>query len=368
MKYLATFLLLFLCLFVQAQFLTAPSGGSSKATVTERIGITDITISYSRPGVKGREGKIWGQLVPYGFTDLGFGLRTPAPWRAGANENTTFTFSHPVKIEGKDLPAGKYGFHIAVGEEECTLIFSNNSTSWGSFFYQEKEDALRVNIKPVKTEVNQEWLTYEFSDFTNNSAVVLLLWEKMKFPFKVEVDLHNIVLASFRRELQNTPGFNWQSLAQAANYCLQNNVNLEEGLTWSDQAISAPFIGQKNFNTLQTKAQLLAKLNKNTESEEVMKQAVTLADINQLHQYGRQLLNQKKNKEAYEIFKLNATKHPNTWPVNVGLTRGYSAIGDYKTALKYAKLAHAEAPDKLNKDNLEKMIKTLEQNKDANVQ
>jgi tetratricopeptide (TPR) repeat protein len=366
MKIFSFIFLLFFGLVANAQNLTTPTGGSNKASVSEQVGITHITIHYGRPGVKGREGKIWGQLVPYGFTDLGFGHRKPSPWRAGANENTTIEFSTDVKIEGKDLKAGKYGLHIAVNENESMVIFSKNTTSWGSFFYEESEDALRVNIKNERTEQHTEWLRFDFLNQTNNSATVALSWEKMRFPFKVEVDVHNTVLAGFRKDLRTTPGFSWQSWNQAANYCLQNNVNLEEGLQWAEQSITAAFIGEANFQTLSTKAQFLAKLGKATDSEATMKKALEKGNANQLHQYGRQLLNQKKATEALAVFKLNATKHNNAWPTHVGLARGYSATGDYKSALKFAKLALAEAPDDLNKKSLEGMIKTLESGKDVN--
>ncbi len=158
--------------FAQIPLTVLPSGGNKKASVSERIGLTDITIHYDRPGVKGREGKIWGQLVPVGFTDPGFGRSKAAPWRAGANENTTIEFSTDVKIEGQSLPAGRYGFFIAYDPNECTLIFSKNSTSWGHFFYDDKEDALRIKVKPVASDKSVEWLKYEFSDETTNTAVV----------------------------------------------------------------------------------------------------------------------------------------------------------------------------------------------------
>jgi tetratricopeptide (TPR) repeat protein len=363
-------ILLLLCfggMIAQAQSLKFPAGGSNKAIISEQIGVTDITIQYGRPGVKGREGKIWGQLVPYGFTDLGFGHRKPAPWRAGANDNTTIEFSTDVKVEGKDLAKGKYGLHIAVNENESILIFSKNSSSWGSFTYEESEDALRVNIKNERTEQSVEWLKYEFLNPTNNSTTIALFWEKMKFAFKVEVDVHKEVIAGFRLDLRNQAGFNWQNLNQAAFYCLSNNVNLEEALTWAEQSVSAPFIGDANFQTLNTKAQLQTKLNKTAEAEATMKIALEKGNSQQLHGYGRQLLNQKKAPQALEIFKLNATKHKNAWPTQVGLMRGYSAVGDFKNALKHGKLALAEAPDQLNKDNLAKMIKTLEAGKDCNA-
>src|ERR1051325_9976992 len=140
--YLSVFLLCTLTATAQ-NLTTPPNGGNKKASVSERIGVTDVTIHYDRPGVKGREGKIWNSLVHTGFMDLGFGTSKAAPWRAGANENTTIEFSTPVSIEGQALPAGTYGFFIAYDPEECTIIFSKNSTSWGSFYYDPKEDALR---------------------------------------------------------------------------------------------------------------------------------------------------------------------------------------------------------------------------------
>src|SRR5215204_5754356 len=151
-----------------------PSGGNKKAVVGEQIGLTKVIISYDRPGVKGREGRIWGQLVHKGYTDQGFGSSKAAPWRAGANENTIIEFSNDVKIEGQPLKAGKYGFFIAYDSLESTLIFSKNAGSWGSYYYDDKEDALRVKVKPVKTNNNVEWLQYEFSNQTESAATIAL--------------------------------------------------------------------------------------------------------------------------------------------------------------------------------------------------
>ena len=184
-----------------AQLTTPPGGGNKKAWVGEKIGVTDVTINYDRPGVKGREGKIWGELVKYGYNDLGYGTSKAAPWRAGANENTTIEFSTPVKIEGKELPAGKYGFFIEVQPDHCTLIFNKVNTAWGSFFYDPAQDALKVNVKQQQLDKSQEWLKYEFSDQTANSATVALVWEKWRIPFKVETDLVKEQLNVFRKEL-----------------------------------------------------------------------------------------------------------------------------------------------------------------------
>jgi len=369
MKKMLTACIALLCAAASFSQLTIPpDGGNKKAVVGERIGITDVTIHYDRPGVKGREGKIWGEVVHKGFADLGFGTSKAAPWRAGANENTTIEFSTPVSIEGQQLPAGKYGFFIAYDPEECTLIFSKNSNSWGSFYYDPKEDVLRVKVKPQPLDKSVEWLTYSFTDETNTGAMVALSWEKMKIPFKVETDYTNLQLQSFRDELRTDKAFNpgWQSYNQAARFCLQNNVDLDEGLQWADNAISLPFIGQKNFVTLSTKADLLRKMNHTAEADALMKDALPMGTVLQIHTYARQLLQQKKNKEALDVFKINYDKYPNEFTAQVGMARGYSAVGDYKKALAYAQKALPQAPDKGNKDNVEKMIKALQDGKDIN--
>jgi len=353
--------------FLFAQNLTIPpDGGNKKASVSERIGITDVSVHYDRPAVKGREGKIWGGLVHTGYKDLGFGTSKAAPWRAGANENTTFSFSTDVMIEGKPLKAGTYGFFIAMGEGDATLIFSNNHTSWGSFFYNENEDALRVTVKTIPLNETVERLKYEFSDETENSAVVSLVWEKLKIPFKIEVDYVKTQLESFRRELRSSEGFGPDAWIQAVNFSVEHNTNLDEALVWSDYAINGVFVGQKNFKTLSAKASVLNKMNRNAEADALMKEAMPLATMQELHQYGRQLMRQKRYAEALDAFKLNAQKNPNVFMTNMGMMRGYSATGDFKNALKYAKAAQLQAPDKGNKDALEKFIPMLEAGKDIN--
>lgn len=365
-KIYLSFLLLCSTLTTTAQDLTIPpNGGNKKASVSERVGITDVTIHYDRPGVKGREGKIWGTLVQPGFNDLGFGTSKAAPWRAGANENTTFTFSTDVMVEGKPLPAGTYGFSIATGNGDATLIFSNNSTSWGSFFYDPKDDALRVNVKTVPLNESVEWLKYEFQNETDTSAVIALKWEKLEIPFTIAVDYVKTQLAMFKNELRSSKGFNPDAWVQAAQFAAQHD-DMEDALQWSDYSINGAFIGQKNFKTLSTKAMILQKQGKSAEANALMKEALPLGSIIDLHQYGRQLISQKKPKDAMEVFKLNAQKNPGVFTTDMGLARGYSANGDFKNALKYAKLAQPLAPDKVNKDGVAKMIEMLNAGKDVN--
>ncbi|MBD0353320.1 MAG: DUF2911 domain-containing protein, partial [Flavisolibacter sp.] len=358
------FFLFTITCFAQITLTVLPSGGNKKAWVGERVGLTDITIRYDRPGVKEREGKIWGQLVPVGYTDLGFGpTKGKAPWRAGANENTTIEFSNDVTIEGKPLPAGKYGFFILYDPVEPTLIFSKNNTSWGSYYYDEKEDALRIKVKTQPLNNNVEWLKYEFMNQTENSATIALQWEKLMIPFRVEVDYIKQQIESFRRELRSERGFFWLAWDQAAQWSLQHNTNLEEALLWSDSATGPSFGGSRIFQPWSTKAQILYKLGRTAEGDAVMKQALPLAGMQDLHQYGRSLLQQQKNKEALEVFKANYQKKPNQFTTLVGLARGYSANGDFKNALKYARQALPVAPNEPNKKFLEDAIKKLEEGK-----
>jgi tetratricopeptide (TPR) repeat protein len=370
MKKIILFCLFSIMLVIQgfSQLNTTPDGGNKRAMISERIGITDVTIQYHRPGVKGREGKIWGQLVHVGFADLGFGSSKSSPWRAGANENTTIEFSTDVKIEGQSLAAGKYGFFIAYDPTECTLIFSKNTTSWGSFFYRENEDALRVKVKPLTTDKNVEWLKYEFLNETENAATIAMEWEKLIIPFKVEVDLDKLQLESFRRELRGERSFSpgWQSFQQAARYTLDRNVALEEGLKWADQAINDPFVGDSNFVDMSTKADILLKLGRAAEADTLMRRALPKGNMQQIHQYGRQMLAQKRNKEALDVFKMNFQKNPNQFTTLMGLTRGFSANADYKNALKNANLALALVPNQQAKTQVEGMIQKLKEGKDVN--
>jgi tetratricopeptide (TPR) repeat protein len=359
-------LLLITTTFAQITLTQLPSGGNKKATVGERIGLTDVTIHYSRPGVKGREGKIWGQLIHTGFIDQGFGNTKAAPWRAGANENTTIEFSNDVTIEGKPLKKGKYGFFIAYDSASSTLIFSNNSTSWGSYYYNESEDALRVKVAPVRTTTSVEWLKYEFMNQTENTATIALLWEKVMIPFKVETNYIKDQVASFQNELRTERGFYWLAWDQAAQWALQHNTNLEQALQWADSASGQSFGGAAMFAPKATKAQILQKLGRGAEATALMKEALPLANMQEIHNYGRSLLAQKKGAEALEVFQMNYKKNPNQFTTLMGLTRGYSATGDYKAALKYAQTALPLAPNGPNKSAVEGMIEKLKKGQDVN--
>lgn len=349
-----------------------PSGDNQKASVIQHIGLVQVRIDYSSPDVHApdgtdRRGKIWGQLVPYGAPDVPFGTCTECPWRAGANENTVFTISHDVKVEGQPLRAGAYGLHMIPGPDEWTVIFSKNNSSWGSFFYDPAEDALRVKVKPAKSDYD-EWLTYNFVDRRADRATVALEWEELQVPFTISVDdPASIHLAQIREELRSSPGFNWMNWVGAAQYALQVNRS-NDALELAQAAVNRQFIGQENFQTLNTLATAQEAAGKTAESKVTREKALMHATAGpiELHQYGRQLQAQGKKEEALRVWELNAKRHPNAWPVNVGLARGYSAAGRYKDALKYAKLALAQAPDEINRQSLTAGIKKLEAGQDWN--
>jgi hypothetical protein len=351
---------------------TPPNGDNQLSSVTQHIGLVKVTIDYNSPDVHApdgtdRRGKIWGTLVPYGAPDDPFGTCTECPWRAGSNQNTVFTVSHDVKVEGQPLAAGRYGLFMIPGTDEWTVIFSKNSNSWGSYFYDAKEDALRVKVKPSKAEFN-EWLTYEFIDRKPSTATVALKWEELQVPVTITVDnATDLHLARIREELRNFQGFNWQNWLAAANYALQAK-RTNEALEFADAAVNRQFIGVENFQTLSTLARAQDAAGKTAEATATRDKALShrTAGPTDLHQYGRQLMGQGKNEEALKVFELNAKRHPNQWPVHVGLARGYSAVGRYKDALKHAKLALAQAPDEINKKTLADGIKKLEEGKDMN--
>src|SRR5580658_9732782 len=354
-------------LFAQYPALTLPpSGNNQKASVTQFVGPVKVTIDYSSPAVHGpagtdRRGQIWGKLVPYGMTDLGVSGGKLSPWRGGANENTVFTVSDPVTIEGQPLAAGRYGIHLIPGQDEWTVIFSKNSSAWGSFFYDETQDALRVKVKPAKHEYC-EWLTYEFTARRAAEATAELQWEELAVPFGIKVEnVDEIYVTKLRQELTGAAGFNPQAYDAAAQFCVKAGVHLEDALVWADLAIGSPFLGQTNFDTLSTKALVLQKMGRDADAGTIMQTAVhdpTATSI-QIHQYGRQLLAAKKNQEALDIFKLNAERHGDAWPINVGLARGYMAVGEYKKAAEYAQKAVAQAPEPVNKTNMKAMAQTL---------
>lgn len=351
---------------VQAQLLQLPTSNTNYRCKTGRvIGVTDIDINWNAPGVKGREGKIWGtSIAHYGFMVLGFGSNVPSPWRAGADENTTIAFSTDVMINGKKLAAGKYGFHIALYADSCTLIFNKNTNGWGSYFYNSSLDVLRIKtIQQKDIKESKERLDYTFTKQTDHSVEVALEWEHWRIPFTAEVDLTGTTLNSIRTQLSGAMGFDPPSLEAGANWCLQNKINYEEALGWINTAVDPSLGGVNTFRIMSTKAGLLEALNRKEEADKIMQAAVETANATELHTYARQLLTQNKVKEAMVLFEKNYKKNNGAWPTPAGLMRAYSASGDLKKALEYAKKALPLAPNPGVKKIIEEAIVTLESGK-----
>ena len=332
--------------FAQSTILDIPRQ-SQRAIVTQRLGITDITISYHRPLVAGR--KIWDGVVPYGQV-----------WRAGANENTTIEFSDPVSIEGQPLAKGRYGLHMIPAADQWIVIFSNNSTAWGSFTYNQKEDALRVTVKPREAEFH-EALTYDFDQPKPDSVVTMLEWEKVAIPFNVSVKVNDIVESSLQNQLRGLAQYTWFGWDDAANYLLDHKINLDEALKYSDNSIK----NEERFDNLITRSKILTAMARNDEAASARNKAFAKANPLQIHMYGRQLQGEKRQDEAFAIFRDNAKNHPNEWFVHSGLARIYCAQGDFDNAAKEMKLALAGAPDQ-QKSYVEGLVKRLQAKDDIN--
>jgi tetratricopeptide (TPR) repeat protein len=362
--YLGTLIVAFLFTSINANAQLDLPRGSQNATVSQTVGTTKMYVNYSRPSVNDRE--IWGKLVPYGMNNFGFGTATESPWRAGANENTFVKFTDDVTVEGKALPAGKYGLHVVVKEDGgATIIFSNNSTAWGSFFYEPSEDALQVDVQTTAV-AHTEQLTFSFVDVSANSATIALDWEKKRIPFKVETNVTENVLADIRKELQNQPGFNRQTWEQAAGFAMNNGGDMDEALGWINAAIAGQFFSQQTFNNTNIKAGILAKMGKQEEAVSAIESYMPQANLLEMHQIGRTFIQFGMKDKALDVFKANAEKNANTWPVDYGLARGYSAVGDYAKALVHLKIAHSRVPDAGNKAAIEANLAKLEKGEDIN--
>jgi hypothetical protein len=349
-----------------------PSGNNQHSMVTQYVGPVEITIDYNSPRVHlngvDRRGKIWGALVPYGLVNLGFGTCQECPWRGGANENVVFRTSNDILVQGKPLKAGAYGLHFIPGKEEWTIIFSNDSTSWGSFTYDSKEDALRVQATPEKSEYN-EWLTYEFTERDTDHATVALKWEDLQLPFKINVpNIEDVYVEHLQQELRNSPGFIADNWAAAAQYTLRTKKHLDLGLRWAETAVNSPSYGKESFTTLSTLADLQEANGKTEEAAKTREKALNhgSATAIDIHQYARGLLAEGKIDEALKVFQLNARRYPNVWPTEWGLARGYSAKKNFTEAIRHAKLAIPQAPNEPNRKNIEDSIKKMEQNQDIN--
>jgi hypothetical protein len=290
---------------------------SPAASVSQTIGLTEMTVSYHRPAVNGR--KVWGGLVPYDQV-----------WRAGADENTTVSFSTPVTVKGTKLDAGTYGLHMIPATGNWTVIFSRESGAWGSFSYDQKEDAARVTAKPETAEF-QERLGFSFDEPTRDSVILAMRWERVRLPIEIKVDVARTVLDNYKAQLRGLPRFGWQGWNQAANFAAQNNVDLDDATAWVDRSIGM----NRNFTNLRTKALILEKKGNTSEAEKLRADALAIATEAELNAYGYQLIGQQKVDDAIAIFDRNVKAHPQSWNTYDSLAEAYATKGDKKKAIEF---------------------------------
>lgn len=324
----------------QGPALTLPQP-SPAATVSQRVGITDITITYHRPAVNKRE--VWGKLVPWNEV-----------WRAGANENTVITFSSPVNVGGHQLAAGSYGLHMIPTAQNWTVIFNREAKAWGSFFYDASEDAARVPVTPSPGAF-QERLLYTMDDPSDTSVVATLRWEKIAVPIRIDVDTPAVVAASLREELRGLAGFNWQRFAQAAQWCAQNNVNMDEAGQWAERAVGM----QQNFTTLRAKADVIEKQGNAAAAGELRTKALTLANEVELNLYGYSQLQAGKTDDAIATFRENIKRHPDSWNTYDSLGEALAAKGSRQEAIESYRKALSMTEDSKQKDRINGILAKL---------
>ncbi len=231
---------------------------SPKATVAQTVGVTDVTIAYCRPSVRGRA--IWGALVPYDQV-----------WRAGANEATTITFGDEVTVEGTKIPAGTYGLFAIPGRTEWTMILNKGAKQWGAYSYNQADDILRFKVKPREVPF-QEVMTFSFPAVTATSGEVALCWEKLCVAFTLSVDTVAKVLPQARAAVAEAKPDDARTPLSAAMFCLDNNVNLDEAGTWIDKSIAA----KEGMYNLVAKARWLAVKGQKAEAVATAKKAITV--------------------------------------------------------------------------------------------
>lgn len=315
---------------------------SPAATATQTVGLTELKVSYHRPAVNGR--KVFGDLIPYGEV-----------WRAGANENTTVSFSSPVKIGGKPLPAGTYGLHMIPSAKEWTVIFSRMSVAWGSYGYDPKEDALRVQVAAQPGEGSEERLSYRFDSPTESAVSLTMRWERVKLAIPIEIDTAAVVMANIQDQLRGAAQFSWLAWGQAANYWLTHGGSLDEAQRMADKSIAM----HEGYQNLTTRAAIAAKKGDAKLAGELRQKALALATEGDLNQEGYRLFSEKKYDEAIALFKKNVTDHPQSWNAYDSLAEAYQNKGDKKDAVENYTKALSFVKDEANRRRIEQTLVRL---------
>jgi hypothetical protein len=378
---IVAFVVLAMSVFANAQMVSEislpPNGDNERSEVSQWIGPVKVSIEYHSPNVHGgggadRTGHIWGELVHYGFVDEGFGPSRATPWRVGANETTSITLSHDVKIEGHDLKAGTYALFLDVEKDHPWTWIFNTNPGWGSFQYDPKYDVLRVQAEPQDAPYT-EFMTFNFDERRPDSATADLQWEKKRVGFKIQVpNVNEIYVAQIRRDLMGWPGFNAENWSNAAQFCASNKINLEEALVWANKAIEEPFrgavVGRRDYTTLRAKADVLQALNRQSEADTVMQEALRLPGTNpyEINAYGSSLLAAGRKDKAMEVFQLNRQRYPDDQFVTyVGLARGYTALNNKAKAIESWEFALQHVPEG-RKGSIPRMQDALKKLKSSN--
>lgn len=315
---------------------------SPASTLEQTVGITDVKVVYHRPAVKGRT--LWGQVVPYGEV-----------WRTGANENTTVSFSSDVKVGGKPLRAGTYGLHMIPTAKSWTIILSHTTTAWGSFSYDQKEDALRVTVTPRTESDNEERMSFHFDDVTDTKANLVMRWEKLAVPIAIEVDTPKVVMASVRAELRGLAGFRHEALTQAARYWVQHGGNLDEALKFIDRAI----LRGGQYQAHMVRAQILEKKGNAKGAAEARDKAQAVATDADLNQIAFGLINDKKVDEAIKALVAAIERFPESWLLQDSLGDALALKGDKAGATAAYTKALSLAKDPVQKKRIQAAIAQL---------
>ncbi len=324
----------------QAFTLTVPFG-SQRATVTQTIGLTDISMSYDRPGVDGR--KIWDGLVPY-----------DSVWRAGANVNTVIAFTSPVTIGGKQLAAGRYGLFMIPTAQQWTVILSREANAWGHFSYNEAEDALRLTATPVAGEMTER-LEYTFDNPKADAVTVTLRWEKLALPFVISVNSTQVVMDSLQQQLRGVPKFFPDAWRQAAAWAFQHD-QLATASSWADTAIG---LGP-TYQNLMLKSRILAKQGNQAGADSLKARALAVATEADMNLYGYALMQQGKKDEALAVFIKNTKTYPQSWNTWDSLAECYGNMGNKKLAIANYQKALGMVGDPAQKRRIEGAIAVLQ--------
>jgi len=314
---------------------------SPRASLSQTVGLTTLTLTYDRPSVNGRE--IWGALVPY-----------DSVWRAGANENTVVEVTSPVRIGGKSLDAGRYGLHMIPARGDWTIILSRQANAWGSFSYDPKEDALRFPATPAVGGMHER-LAYTFDDPTDSSVVLTLRWEKLAVPITIGIDSKAVVVDSLREQLRGLGRFFWQPWSQAAAWCAANGTNLEEAAAWAERSIAL----NENFTNLRVKAALLGQRGDEAGAAAAAQRSLAIATEAEVNTYGYLLMGQGKVDSALVIFRKNVKDHPKSWNTYDSLAEAFAKKGEKKLAIENYSKALAMATDPAQKQRITAALASL---------